>query len=190
MRHALLAGLILFAAPAAALADDQAPAPSAAEVRADRLDSLFARLHVSTDPQSAQKIESDIWAIWSSSDSPTAEVLLRQASRAMGDGAPEQALDILNTLIGAYPDFAEAWNRRATLYFEMKRDDLALKDISKVLELEPRHFGALAGRGLIYQREKNYSAALDAFNEALDINPGMDAIKDAVKAIMKQERAI
>ena len=124
------------------------------------------------------------------SDSPTAEILLRQATRAMNDGAPEPALAILNRLTGAYPDFAEAWNKRATLHFLMGNYDASLADIDKVLDLEPRHFGALSGRGMIHQRQKNYGAAISAFEEALAINPNMPSVKEAVKALEKIEQGI
>ena len=117
------------------------------------------------------------------SDSPTAEVLLRQASKATDEGAPEEALKILDKLVERYPDFAEAWNRRATLYYLMRRYDASLADIEKVLELEPRHFGALAGRGMIYQKKKNYAAAIDAYREALTMNPLMEGPKEALEEL-------
>jgi tetratricopeptide (TPR) repeat protein len=163
------------------------PKKPPAEIRADRLDVLFAKLHRGTDAQASER---DIWAIWMTSDSPTAEVLLQQATRAMDAGALDQSRLILDRLIGAYPDFAEAWNKRATLNFVTGRYDESLADIDKVLELEPRHFGALSGRGMIYERQKKYGQALDAFLEALAINPNMDAVKDAVKALEKLETPI
>ncbi|MGH6853798.1 MAG: tetratricopeptide repeat protein [Aestuariivirga sp.] len=163
---------------------------SPAESRSDRLDALLARLHQEVSLGEAKSAEQDIWAIWMASDSPTAEILLRQATRAMNEGAPEPALAILNRLTGAYPDFAEAWNKRATLHFIMGNDQASLADIDHVLELEPRHFGALSGRGMIEQRRKNYGAAMRAFNEALAINPNMPSVKDAVKELEKLERGI
>jgi tetratricopeptide (TPR) repeat protein len=199
---ALSLAVILFAV-APALAEDSrensagTPKPSGpivqkspAELRADQLDRLFARLHGVADAGQAQSIEQGIWKIWMSADSPTAEILLQQATKAMGDGAPEQSLTILNRLIGAYPEFAEAWNKRATLYFLMKKYPESLADIDKVLELEPRHFGALSGRGMIYQRQNKYSAALDSFHDALAINPSMQSVKDAVEQIEKLEQGI
>ncbi len=160
-----------------------------AEVRAEQLDVLFARLYKSEGPAS-QALEQKIWELWSASDSATAEVLLQQASRAMKDGAPAESLSILDRLIGAHPDFAEAWNRRATLYYRMKKDDAALKDIGKVLDLEPRHFGALAGKGMILQRQKKYSAAMEAFKEALAINPGLEAVQSSIKELERLEQGI
>jgi tetratricopeptide (TPR) repeat protein len=163
--------------------------PKPAEVRAEQLDVLFARLYKSNGA-ATQGLEQKIWALWSASDSATAEVLLQQAERAMKDGAPAQSLSILDRLIGTYPDFAEAWNKRATLYYRMKRDDASLKDIDKVLDLEPRHFGALAGKGMILKRQKKYSAAMDAFKEALAINPGMEVVQEAVKDLERLEQGI
>ncbi len=159
-----------------------------AETRAEQLDILFAHLRrpgVPSDP-----VELKIWALWAASDSPTAEVLLQQAARAIDDRAPAEALSILDRLVGAFPDYAEAWNKRATLYFMMKRDDQALKDIEKVLDLEPRHFGALAGKGVILERQKKYSAARAAYEDALAVNPTLEQVKDALKALDRLEQGI
>jgi tetratricopeptide (TPR) repeat protein len=135
-------------------------------------------------------VEERIWELWSASDSPTAEVLLAQSKRAIEDGAPAEALSILNRLIGANPDFAEAWNKRATLYFMMKKYDDALSDIAKVLDLEPRHFGALAGKGMILERQKNFSAAREAYEDALAVNPTLEDVKAAIKEIDRVEQGI
>lgn len=169
-----------------ALPDARKPA----EVRAEQLDTLFARLTKSGSSEAARILEKRIWALWSTSDSPTAEALLQQATRAMNDGAPREALTILNRLVGTFPDFAEAWNRRATLFYLMKRDEEALLDIQRVLDIEPRHFGALAGRGLIYQRQKRYGEALESFEQALRLNPGLEAVKAAIQELRRTERDI
>lgn len=175
------------APPAAATAPDARPLKPA-EARADQLDLLFAELHKPGVKSDA--VEEKIWALWDSSDSPTAEVLLRQATLAIQDGAPAEALSILNRLIGADPDFAEAWNKRATLYFMMKKDDAALADIAKVLDLEPRHFGALAGKGMILERQKKYAAARAAYEEALAMNPNLEDVQAALKELDKVEQGI
>ncbi|MFN4144032.1 tetratricopeptide repeat protein [Aestuariivirga sp.] len=159
-----------------------------AERRAEQLDILFARLRGAGAMSPA--LEQKIWELWSASDSPTAEVLLQQAGRAIAAGAPAEALSILDRLTGAYPGFAEAWNKRATLYYMMKRDEQALKDIEKVLDLEPRHFGALAGKGMILQRQKKYSAARAAFEEALAMNPNLEQVKAAIKELDRLEQGI
>ena len=159
-----------------------------AEQRAEQLDILFARLRLS--PEAGTAIEQKIWSLWSASDSPTAEVLLRQGQRAVNDGAPAEALSILNRLVGAYPEFAEAWNKRATLYFLMKRDDAALEDIARVLDLEPRHFGALAGKGMILERQRKFTEARAAYEEALAINPALEQVKAALKELDRLEQGI
>lgn len=204
MRGALLLFGLAVLAPLPALAET-ATAPEAqvqvqavpekpkkpAEIRAEQLDILFGRLQQAKgEQQTSPLIEQKIWALWTSSDSPTAEVLLQQAQKAMDGGAPAESLLILDRLIGAHPDFAEAWNRRATLYYLMHKDDKALADIDKVLDLEPRHFGALAGKGMILQRQKKYAAALEAYNEALAINPGLETVKGIIKDIEHIERGI
>ena len=189
---------LLTAAPAlagetresATIAVEPAPKKSSAEMRSERLDQLFARLHRATSEDDMQAAEQDIWALWMAADSPTAEVLLQQATKAMNEGAPEQSLNILNRLIGAYPDYTEAWNKRATLYFLMGNYQASLADIDKVLDLEPRHFGALAGKGMILQRQKKYGPALDAFKQALAINPGLESVKAAIKDLQRLEQGI
>ena len=163
---------------------------SPAELRADQLDRLFARLHAAKGVEDAKTVEQNIWQLWMASDSPTAEVLLRQATLAMGDNANDQSLKILDQLVAAEPGFAEAWNKRATLYFNLGRLDDSLADINRVLDLEPRHFGALSGRGMILMRQKKFPQALDAYKEALDMNPVMEGVKDAVKALEKFQQPI
>ena len=167
-----------------------APQKPPAEMRADRLDGLFARLRMARDEDEAKKAEEAIWKLWTTSDSPTAEVLLGQASAAMAAKQYDASLEILNSLVEVHPDFAEAWNRRATLYFHLGRNRESLADIETVLNLEPRHFGALSGKGAIHQKEKNFSAAMKAFRDALAVNPTMESIKRAIKQIEKFEREI
>lgn len=161
-----------------------------AEIRADQLDLLFARLHKPKDAEDAKKAEQRIWDLWMASDSPTAEVLLRQATLAMGERANDESLKILDRLVVSYPDFAEAWNKRATLYFNLGRFDDSLRDIDKVLDLEPRHFGALSGRGMILMHQEKYSAALEAYKQALDMNPAMESVKEAIKALEQFQQPI
>ena len=165
-------------------------AKSPAEQRADRLDQLFARLHRAKSSDAAQGPEHDIWGLWMTSDSATADALLGQAARAMNDGAYEPSRRILDTMVQTYPTYAEAWNKRATLNFMEERLDESLADIEHVLALEPRHFGALSGKGLVLRKQKKYSEALAAFQDALAINPNMATIKDAIKALEKIQRDI
>lgn len=149
-------------------------------VRAAReLDRLFGALRQAEDAN-AKQIEEKIWANWQVNPSPTAELLLRQARLAMSDGELATSEEMLNELVGTYPDYAEALNRRAALYFKMKRYDEALADITSVLDMEPRHFGAMALRGAIYAAQGNIDGAKLALEEALSINPHQDDVKAAL----------
>lgn len=193
-----LAGFLLLALSLPVAAEDapeagqSAPAASApagpAELRSDQLDSLFARLR--QPGADSNEVERQIWQLWGASDSPTATILLEQSSRAIDDGAPAEALAMLDRLTGAFPDFAEAWNKRATLYFMMKRYDASLADIARTLDLEPRHFGALSGKGMILMRQKDYAGARAAYEEALAVNPSLEQVKDALKELDRLEQGI
>jgi tetratricopeptide (TPR) repeat protein len=191
----LLAALPLSAMPLIALAQDSGKEPtleatpdvSPAEKRAEQLDQLFGVLK-SKDPEvAAQRTEDRIWSLWMKSDSPTADLLLAQGAAAMGAEEFDSSEQILNHLISTSTNYAEAHYKRAALYFRMRRFDQSLKDIDKVLELEPRHFGAISGRGLIYLEQKRRNEALASFEEALAINPHLEAIAAKVKE-MKAEQ--
>jgi tetratricopeptide (TPR) repeat protein len=161
-----------------------------AEIRSEQLDKLFARLVRSTNGAEAQRIEQSIWSLWMTSDSPTADALLAQAMKASAANETATALSILDNVIEVHPDYAEAWNKRATVYFLIGRYNDSLKDIEKVLELEPRHFGALSGRGMIKRQQGDLAAARAAFEEALSFNPHMEGVKRALEEIESQERPI
>ena len=187
-------GFVALASPVLARDGAEANIPSknlsAQEIREESLDRLFASLHRSTGEQAARATEEKIWELWSRSDSPTAEVLLGQAVVAMKASENAASLEILDRIIAAYPSYAEAWNKRATLNFLLGNYETSLADIEKVLDLEPRHFGALAGRGMIYQRQGKWSEALAAFREALRMNPNMTGVKNAVEELSKREQDI
>ena len=187
-------GLVVFAVPGLARDGAETAIPlknsTAQEIREESLDRLFASLRKASGEQVAKATEEKIWELWSRSDSATAEVLLGQAVVAMGAADNAASLEILDRIIAAYPSYAEAWNKRATLHFMLGNYETSLSDIEKVLDLEPRHFGALAGRGMIYQRQGKWSAALSAFREALSMNPNMTGVKNAVQELSKREQDI
>jgi tetratricopeptide (TPR) repeat protein len=187
-------GLVIFAAPGFAQDGAKNNIPSqkftAQDTREVALDRLFASLRQASDERAAKAVEQKIWELWSRFDSPTAEVLLGQAVVAMGAAENDESLEILDRIVASYPTFAEAWNKRATLHFALGNYDASLSDIDKVLDLEPRHFGALAGRGMIYQRQENWTAALNAYREALRMNPSMTGVKNAVQELSKRERDV
>src|SRR5262249_12295548 len=115
--------------------------------RTANLDRLFAALKVAPDDESAKFVENRIWAIWLASVSDTANLLMGRAKAAADAKDYDLAIKILNAIIDIRPDFTEAWNRRATIYYARKEYARSLADIREVLAREPRHFGALSGLG-------------------------------------------
>jgi tetratricopeptide (TPR) repeat protein len=163
---------------------------SPAQARALRLDQLFGELHQQGVGENALQAEAEIWRLWAKNDSPTAEALIANASIAMAVKDYDVSEQILTQLIETYPNFAEGWNRRAILYFAIKRYDASLIDIGHVLELEPRHFGALAGKGMILRATGKHDEALAAFKEALIMDPHMETVKAAIKDLEKTDPKI
>lgn len=180
-RAAALIVLALIIAPLPNLAWAQ-EATSTAQARSDELDQLFGKLQ---NPQSkeARLFEQRIWQLWMRSDNAAHEVTLAKATDAMGVGNYQSSEDLLNQLITAEAGFAEAWNKRATLYFMMGRLENSLTDIVKTLELEPRHFGALSGRGMILVKQGKYREALAAYREAQSMNPHMAGVNATIKQL-------
>ena len=164
-----------------------APRPdlSPEQQRDELLDRLFGRLKTAKSEQEAHVVEQSIWRLWMRSGSPTDDLLLEQATRSMSARQYDRALDILDTIVEHSPDFTEAWNKRATVNYIVGRLDRSLADIDKVLALEPRHFGALSGLGMIRRDKGDERGALEAFREALAINPFMASIREAVKSLEK-----
>ena len=147
------------------------------------LDRLFGRLKFADTKEDAEIISGAIWKAWSRSKSPTATILLRQVELAMAAKQYETAIAIATTIIEQNPEFAEAWNKRATLYFLTGDYDRSLKDIAETLKLEPRHFGALSGMGHIYHEMGKEKKAISAFRRALAIHPFLEDAKQAVKTL-------
>jgi tetratricopeptide (TPR) repeat protein len=135
------------------------------------LGPLFAALAAAGSPREAARIESGIWARWLQSGDPQTDELLAAAIDASDRGRVGFALELLDEVVERAPQFAEGWNQRATARFLVEDYAGALADIERVLELEPRHFGALSGRGLIHLRMGRDYQALLAFEAVLRINP-------------------
>ena len=171
---------------AAALALTPALSPACADQTDPRLNELFDALALATTEQAATPIEEQIWSIWQESDSPTAELLYVRSSLSAEAGQLDVAQQLLDTLIQIRPDFAEGWNMRATLH--VMRDDYpaAIKDIEKTLALEPRHFAALSGLGQILMSRGEDKAALNAFDQALKINPSLASIKTQAETLRRK----
>ncbi len=170
-----ITGMALFWLAFPALADQNDPA----------LDSLFGKLQTVEGPE-AEKVQNAIWGVWHQSGSETVNLLMRDAAEAVQTGRHKQAEKQYDVVVDLAPDFAEGWNRRATLRFMQGNYAGSVADIEKVLDLEPRHFGALAGLGMIYDRLDKPEAALRSFREALLMNPHMAEVKQRVKRLDKQ----
>ena len=197
-RLAILLAAIAVAAPSLSLAQDQPLKPhkkahdalqKSAKVPADKtrgLDFLFGALKAAPDETSAKHVEARIWAIWLQTPSDTVALLMTRAKAAMEAQNSDVALKLLDAVVHLRPDYIEGWNRRATLYY--LRNDYAhsLSDIEQVLAREPRHFGALAGLGMIMQDLGDDKRALDAFRKALAVNPHLDKVPDLVKILSEK----
>ncbi|HZR75470.1 tetratricopeptide repeat protein, partial [Bradyrhizobium sp.] len=143
-------------------------------------------LKAAPDDASAKHVEARIWAIWLQTPSDTAALLMTRAKAAMDAHEMNVALKLLDAVIKLRPDYIEAWNRRATLYYVQNDYGRSLADIQQVLAREPRHFGALAGLGMIMQELGDDKRALDAFRKALAINPHLERVPELVKTLSEK----
>lgn len=150
------------------------------------LDFLFGALKAAPDQESAKAVEARIWAVWTATPSDTAALLMARAKLAMDGKDTDIALKLLDAVIKLRPDYIEAWNRRATIYYLQNDYNRSMEDIRQVLIREPRHFGALAGLGMIMQETGDERHALDAFRKALAINPYLERVPDLVKSLSEK----
>jgi tetratricopeptide (TPR) repeat protein len=148
-----------------------------------RIDQLFERLAAAATEAEAQNISEQIARIWSRSGSDTLDLLLERVQQAQTGSDHVTALDILDSILALKPDFTEAYSRRAAVHFQRKDMDAAMRDLRQTLALEPRHFQALAGVGMVYQTGGQPKLALKAFREALRLNPQMKGIRQAAEKL-------
>jgi tetratricopeptide (TPR) repeat protein len=176
----LLAALI---AGTPALAQQTGGGASASQPAPEMIDGLLGQLRQAEDEAKAKAIEQAVWKAWMRSGSPTVDLLVQQAERAMEDRQHRIAISILSTAIELEPEFPEVWNRRATAYYLSRQYERSRADAERVLELEPRHFAALAGLGVLHKEMGNERAALEAFRRALAIHPHLSVAQRAVKEL-------
>lgn len=174
-------GLILILAVFAAL---WACAPKPATPPSDpQLDAWFTELQQVETAQQAAQLEKRIWERWAQSGSPTVDVLFERAQRAEVAGRAELALSFLEQACELAPEFAAAWHMRASIAFKQEDIPTALTAIHETLEREPRHFGALAGLGLIYEGFGRPEAALAAYEAALAEHPYFEPAKQGAQRL-------
>ena len=164
----------------------EAPAKLPKVDRTKNLDFLFGALKAAPDEASAKHVEARIWAIWIQTPSDTASLLMARAKTAVDAKKIDIAIKLLDSVIKLRPDYIEAWNRRATLYYMQNDYGRSLADIREVLIREPRHFGALAGLGMIMQEVGDEKRALEAYRKALAVNPHLEKIPEQVKALTEK----
>ncbi len=170
-----------WAADGVPVATDQ---PAAAPSRAEQLDQLFAKLKAAKGAAAGQT-ENQIIAIWLQSGSDTVDLLMSWSAEAITDKNYARALDILDRVVTLKPDYAEGWNKRATVYFLTDDYSQSISDIEHVLVLEPRHFGALTGLGAIFLELGDDQRAIDAYKQALALDPHLDDAQKALDQLQK-----
>ena len=148
-----------------------------------RLNRLFAALHSAPTVEEGQAVEQDILAEWLRSGDVEVDKLMATAIEQMNTGLLGIALGTLDTVVAMRPDYVEGWNKRATLYFYLDEYDKSLADIASTLQLEPRHFGALAGLGMIMVKLGDRQRALQAFERAYAADPALDNIRQTINAL-------
>ena len=147
-----------------------------------RLDALFVELQ-KPDLSDPERVTSEIWIQWSRSGSPAMDLLFGRGQSAMAAGAPELAIAHFTALIDHAPEFAEGWNARATAYFQAGEFGPSVADIAQVLRLNPRHFGALSGFGMILEETGREAQAMEVYRAALAVHPHLEGVLDAIKRL-------
>lgn len=149
------------------------------------LDRLFDELRQAASSVEAAEIESRIWTRWLEAPDAAGERLLESVLVAMNRRDHDTALDRATLLVERYPDYAEAWNKRATIHYLRGEYARSVADIEATLELEPRHFGAISGLGLIFLRRGDPASALEAFRAVLEISPRSANARRSVAAMRR-----
>lgn len=162
--------------------------PASADQNDPRLNDLFNQLREVSEPADLSATEGQIWTIWHETTDQQVGSLLQSGINAMQSGDHRSALVVFDQVVTLAPGFAEGWNKRATVHYLLGNFDQSLDDIAVTLALEPRHFGALSGKGMIYVGRDDLENALAAFESVLAISPNMVAPRinaEAIRRILK-----
>jgi tetratricopeptide (TPR) repeat protein len=162
------------------------PVPASADQRDPRLGGLFDQLRKAPDPARAEQIEREIWGLWTQAGDPELDELMQQGIRAMERNDFLAAAGIFSELIERAPKFAEGWNKRATAYYKLGEYEASMRDVGAVLELEPRHFAALWGMGLIYVELEADAPALRWFERAQRVHPHLQGASERVAELRRR----
>ncbi len=150
------------------------------------LDELFAALKSAPSEQVAAPVEARIWRLWTESGIDDIDRMMALGIAAMDKRDFATANAAFTTIVEMAPEFAEGWNKRATLYYLMGAFDRSAADVEKTLALEPRHFGALSGLGMIRLAQGDERSALEAFERALSIHPNMAGATSHIRALREK----
>jgi tetratricopeptide (TPR) repeat protein len=162
--------------------------PARADQDDPRLDGMFERLQHTPDPAEAHALEQRIWRVWLESDDAAVNRLMQQGVLALQGQRYATALQAFDRMVEEAPDFAEGWNKRATVHYLMGNWRASVQDIQRTLALEPRHFGALFGLGLIYDALDEPEAALRSFEATLALNPHSESTRQMIEQLRRQLR--
>jgi len=174
------------AAVAIVLAGLLGGAGAVADQKDPRLDPLFAQLQSADSGETAELIEAQIWMLWSDSGDAKVDQLMGEGVAGLQGNDFDKALGAFDQVVSLAPEFAEGWNKRATTLFLMGRFADSIKDIDRVLALEPRHFGALSGLGLCRSQMNDDQAAVDAFERALAVDPNLSGAKRNIEELKQR----
>jgi tetratricopeptide (TPR) repeat protein len=152
-------------------------------VKAQDLDSLFQALRDAPGPREAHALEQAIWQRWMESGDPHIDAQMLGGVQALARRDYRTALAAFEAIVAAAPDFAEGWNKRATVHWLMGNHAASLADIERTLALEPRHFGALSGQALIHQAHGRIFEALDALERVARIHPQLPDLAARIESL-------
>ena len=159
------------------------PFSSPADQTDPRLPPLFEVLRSATTPDRIGYAERFIWMLWLESGRAEVDRLMEAGIEEMGSGRLQESIVTFGRIIDLAPDFAEGWNKRATAYYLAGEFDASMQDVERTLALEPRHFGALSGLGLIHLAKGDDLGALQAFEATLEVHPRAPAARYHVQRL-------
>lgn len=159
------------------------PGPNAAPATPDQISKMLADMHAklatAPDAESAAKVAASIERLWAHAGTDTSMVLMERSATAMAQNKNDLALKFLTVAVELQPDFAEAWNRRAVVFYSTNQIERAVGDLRRVLALDPQHFKALEGLSNILREQGQKKAALTAMKKLLEVYPLAPGVQQA-----------
>lgn len=157
--------------------------PSRGDQTDPALGGLFTALQSATEPAVIRNLENQIWEKWLAHANPDVQRLMVLGTQRMNAGLYREALLVFTSLTESFPEYAEAWNKRATVYYALGELQASVADIEKTLALEPRHFGALSGLGLVFEQQEKLTLAREAFLDLLEVHPNSPSAQQNLRRI-------